>query len=276
MRKLANGKMRKIILLLALVAIALASCKKSDDGDSNGNSTADYELSADGRTLIKWKNANTTELNMEADSRLRNVNTIGKEAFKEHQNLVSITFPNNLKEIEERAFEEANLSGEVIFNTKATVAFGDKAFFHTKIRKMTFPNVKVLPDRVLSASYNLEEIHFNKIERLGYGAISWNYVKELNLENTGLTEVETVGISGCLEMKSVILPATIKIIGYDAFWHCDQLRTVTIKAVIPPALVNNPFRATRIEKIYVPKGSVEQYKRAKGWSDFSDKIQAEV
>ena len=131
MRKLGNLKMRKV-LLLALIGIALVSCRKSDD-DNNGNSTADYELSADGRTLIKWKNANTTVLDMQADEKLRNVNTIGKEAFKEHQNLQSITFPNNLKEIEERAFEEANLSGEVVFNTKATVDFGEKCFYHTTL-----------------------------------------------------------------------------------------------------------------------------------------------
>ena len=270
MRKLGNLKMRKV-LLLALIGIALVSCRKSDD-DNNGNSTADYELSADGRTLIKWKNANTTVLDMQADEKLRNVNTIGKEAFKEHQNLQSITFPNNLKEIEESAFEEASLSGTVTFNTNATVVFGDKAFFKTKIRKLSLPNVKRLPYSVLSMSYNLEELHFNKVEILGFGAIGWNYLKEINLENTGLTDIETVGISGCTEMKSVVLPATLKTIGYDAFGYCQQLKTVTINAVNPPALVNNPFRATRIEKIYVPKNSVEQYKRATFWSAFSDKI----
>ena len=42
----------KKVLLLALAVVALVGCRKSDD-DSNGNSTADYELSADGRTLIK-------------------------------------------------------------------------------------------------------------------------------------------------------------------------------------------------------------------------------
>ncbi|UZD36701.1 leucine-rich repeat domain-containing protein [Capnocytophaga ochracea] len=270
MRKLGNLKMRKV-LLLALIGIALVGCRKSDD-DNNGNSTADYELSADGRTLIKWKNANTTVLDMQADEKLRNVNTIGKEAFKEHQNLQSITFPNNLKEIEESAFEEASLSGTVTFNTNATVVFGDKAFFKTKIRKLSLPNVKRLPYSVLSMSYNLEELHFNKVEILGFGAIGWNYLKEINLENTGLTDIETVGISGCTEMKSVVLPATLKTIGYDAFWYCQQLTTITINAVNPPALVNNPFRATRIEKIYVPKNSVEQYKRATFWSAFSDKI----
>ena len=270
MRKLGNLKMRKV-LLLALIGFALVSCRKSDD-DSNGNSTADYELSADGRTLIKWKNANTTVLDMQADEKLRNVNTIGKEAFKEHQNLQSITFPNNLKEIEESAFEEASLSGTVTFNTNATVVFGDKAFFKTKIRKLSLPNVKRLPYSVLSMSYNLEELHFNKVEKLGFGAIGWNFLKEINLENTGLTDIETVGISGCTALENVILPATLNAIGHDAFWYCQQLKTVTINTVNPPALVNNPFRATRIEKIYVPKSSVEQYKRATFWSAFSDKI----
>ncbi|WP_288869273.1 leucine-rich repeat domain-containing protein [uncultured Capnocytophaga sp.] len=264
----------KNLTLFTLIFVALISCSKSDNSNTPAphRSTPDYDISADGRTLIKWKNPNTTELDMQADSELRRVNTIAKEAFKEHQNLQSITFPNNLKEIEESAFEEASLSGTVTFNTNATVVFGDKAFFKTKIRKLSLPNVKRLPYSVLSMSYNLEELHFNKVEILGFGAIGWNYLKEINLENTGLTDIETVGISGCTEMKSVVLPATLKTIGYDAFWYCQQLTTITINAVNPPALVNNPFRATRIEKIYVPKGSVEQYKRATFWSAFSDKI----
>lgn len=264
----------KNLTLFTLIFVALASCSKSDNSNTPAphRSTPDYDISADGRTLIKWKNPNTTELDMQADSELRRVNTIAKEAFKEHQNLQSITFPNNLKEIEESAFEEASLSGTVTFNTNATVVFGDKAFFKTKIRKLSLPNVKRLPYSVLSMSYNLEELHFNKVEILGFGAIGWNYLKEINLENTGLTDIETVGISGCTEMKSVVLPATLKTIGYDAFWYCQQLTTITINAVNPPALVNNPFRATRIEKIYVPKSSVEQYKRATFWSAFSDKI----
>ena len=146
--------------------------------------------------------------------------------------------PGGFVSIEESAFEEASLSGTVTFNTNATVVFGDKAFFKTKIRKLSLPNIKRLPYSALSMSYNLEELHFNKVEVLGFGAIGWNYLKEINLENTGITEIETVGISGCTELENVILPATIKVIGYDAFWYCQHLKTVTINAVTPPTLVN--------------------------------------
>ena len=265
----------KPLILFTLVFITLVSCSKSDDNSSASyHSTPDYDISIDGRTLIKWKNPNTTELDMQADSELRRVNTIAKEAFKEHQNLQSITFPNNLKEIEESAFEEASLSGTVTFNTNATVVFGDKAFFKTKIRKLSLPNIKRLPYSVLSMSYNLEELHFNKVEVLGFGAIGWNFLKEINLENTGITEIETVGISGCTALENVILPATIKVIGYDAFWYCQHLKTITINAVTPPTLVNYPFKDTSLQKVYVPKASVEKYKAAPFWKDFAAKIQA--
>ena len=266
----------KKVLLFTSIAVALISCSKSNSDHPNpakpNRSTADYELSGDGRTLIQWKNPNTTVLDMQADSELREVNTIAQEAFKEHKNLQSITFPKNLKEIGANAFEEANLSGEVLFNTAAMVDFGEKAFFNTHLKKITLPNIRVLPDRAFSSSNNLEEIHFNKISKLGFGAISWNYIKTLHLEDTGLTEIETVGISGSLEMESVILPATLTAIGYDAFWYCKKLKTVTIHATNPPTLVNNPFIAVPLEKIYVPKASVEKYKQAPFWSLFASKI----
>jgi len=123
-------------------------------------------------------------------------------------------------------------------------------------------------------SYNLEELHFNKVEILGFGAIGWNYLKEINLENTGITEIETVGISGCTEVENIVLPATIKVIGYDSFWHCKRLKTITINAVNPPTLTNYPFKDTNLQKVYVPQASVEKYKAAPFWKDFAAKIQA--
>ena len=74
----------KNLTLFTLIFVALVSCSKSDNSNTPAphRSTPDYDISADGRTLIKWKNPNTTELDMQADSELRRVNTIAKEAFK--------------------------------------------------------------------------------------------------------------------------------------------------------------------------------------------------
>ena len=75
--------MKKIFL--ALIAIAtFVACSKDKD---NGVSSSDYELSPDGLTLVKWKNDNTTALDMQADPILSKVQVIGEKAFYIHKNI---------------------------------------------------------------------------------------------------------------------------------------------------------------------------------------------
>ena len=80
------------------------------------------------------------------------------------------------------------------------------------------------------------------------------------------------------KLKEITLPETLTRIESDAFWQCIVLKKLTIKAVNPPALHINSIFDTKdksvIPTIYVPKGSVEQYKKAAGWKDFAEKIQA--
>ena len=79
-----------LILLLTLIA-----CSKSDD-DSVNVPESDYQLSPDGLTLVKWLNPLTAGVNMQADSRLREVNTIAEKAFIDCSRLQSVVFSINL------------------------------------------------------------------------------------------------------------------------------------------------------------------------------------
>ena len=75
----------KNFLLLTSIFFALMGCSKGDGDNNRANSirsTENYDISGDGRTLIKWKNPNTTSLDMQADNELRKVNTIGEGAFQ--------------------------------------------------------------------------------------------------------------------------------------------------------------------------------------------------
>ena len=70
----------KNLLLLTSIFFTLMGCSKGDGDNNRANSirsTENYDISGDGRTLIKWKNPNTTSLDMQADNELRKVNTIG-------------------------------------------------------------------------------------------------------------------------------------------------------------------------------------------------------
>lgn len=67
-------------------------------------SSDDYILSTDGLTLVKWKNKNINELDMNHDPRLRKVAFIGELAFYNCKNLTGINIPNSVTSIGRQAF----------------------------------------------------------------------------------------------------------------------------------------------------------------------------
>ena len=72
--------------------------------------TTDYDLSPDGKTLLKWKNPNTRFIDMNANPKLKEVTKIGNNAFYGSINhigdmeLVSIFIGDNVTEIGTNAF----------------------------------------------------------------------------------------------------------------------------------------------------------------------------
>ena len=101
--------MKNILLLFSVFAVF--ACKKDKGNDENVVTipASDYELSADGLTLVKWKNENTAVLNMQADAILRKVKVIGNAAFYQHKTLGSITLPEGLTDIDNIAFYKTKL-----------------------------------------------------------------------------------------------------------------------------------------------------------------------
>jgi len=129
-----------------------------------------------------------------------------------------------------------------------------------------------------------------------------------NLDNfkisSGLTIVETNGLNGYFAIDTLKLP-NLESVGDWFLWdsynivnleigdkitsiginflnmnslssvYHGKLKSVTIKAIIPPTLGSYAFsRAFAADGvIYVPSESVELYKTATNWSQFADKIQ---
>ena len=83
-------------LFLFLLFILLVGCQKEGRGHSDIPSSY-YQLSHDGLTLVKWKDQSLSYIDMQADSKLREINTIADEAFKGCKNLKGITLSDNLK-----------------------------------------------------------------------------------------------------------------------------------------------------------------------------------
>ena len=116
--------------------ITYMSLSVSEEQAQSGHSN-DYDLSPDGKTLKFWKNRSTTTLDMEADPILRNVTTIGDQAFYGQTNLTSIVFPKGLKVIGEGAFMYCGLTTLII--PENIVQIVGAAFYNNKqLTKVTF------------------------------------------------------------------------------------------------------------------------------------------
>lgn len=86
---------------------------------------------------------------------------------------------------------------------------------------------------------------------------------------TGITTVPSYAFD-YTNLESVYLPASIETIGYKAFYECKQLSSLTVYAMVPPAVENYAFSGIPESLVvYVPAASISQYQEAEGWKNFT-------
>ena len=268
--------MRKIFFLV-FITIALAACSKSNDDSANVPET-DYQLSADGLTLVKWLNPLTSGINMQADSRLREVNTIGEKAFKDCSRLQSVIFPDNLKEINTEAFAGTDLRTSVVFNSYSDVVFGERVFSNTRITSITLPKTKEMSAEIFANCTALKNITFAKTGKIGRGAFKGcTAIEQIDLSQAEAIAIGAETFAGCKRLKKVILSVTmnLKPIGDKAFANCESLENLTVLALYPPYFEGNPFQGISYPTVYVPATPddlIDIYKRDSQWKALADKI----
>ena len=189
-------------------------------------SDTDYELSADGKILLKWKNEKTLFIDMNTDPKLKDVEIIADNAFNAEINkltyqLRTFVIGDKVKDIGAKAFylctklTSVELSNE---NIRREI---------TKIKTQTFANCTHLQNVDIPSS---------------------------------VTTIEARAFTGCNRPTSVILPETVNNIVNNAFAKCDNLHTVIIRNPNAFSIGTMAFNQTLLRNIYVPSGKVEEYK----------------
>ena len=135
------------------------------------------------------------------------------------------------------------------------------------------------------------------VETIGSGSFyHCDSLRDIGL-NEGLKEIGQLAFGTCPSLTSITIPNTVEIIGeqaflsdhnlvevtigsgvtsigIEAFNYCESLTSFTIKAENPPTIGSYAFSRTPDSMvIYVPPQSVDAYKAADGWSDYSSQIQ---
>jgi cell surface protein len=156
--------------------------------------------------------------------------------------------------------------------------------------------IKVLDDFLCCSNQNVKSITFDNEMRIGieYGCFmncrnltevknaavihsisDWAFMNCVNLTAInldGIEDISKLAFSGCVKLKQVFIGEKIKYIGYNAFANCNEELSVTVTATEPPEIKYGVFDGIEHLTIKVPADSMESYKNAEGWNEYSDKI----
>ena len=210
------------------------------------------------------------------------VTTIGSYAFDSHSKLTSITIPNSVISIGERALGWTPLTSITIPNSVTNI--GANAFATTKITSINIPkyvtNIGVTPfyqcSELSAIEVDKDNLYYTSIDGVLYDkAVSILLEYPNNKSGDFVVPATVVTISeqsfdgGSLGLNSITLPASVSNIGFWAFTNCTNLTNVTVEWTTPLPVFDVFVNANTTNAIlHVPTGTKALYQAAPVWKDF--------
>lgn len=117
-----------------------------------------------------------------------------------------------------------------------------------------------------------------------YGMVQEQLIQIDNVAGCNLTEyiipenalfTQNYALSGLKNLKRLVIHDKFLAFGLEVFSVLKKLETIVCYSDNPPSF--NPdetFTSSSLKEIKVPKGSIDKYKKADGWKEFSDIIMA--
>lgn len=233
------------------------------------------------------------------------ITSIPNSMFDSCYGLTEVVISNSIKDIGKNAFYYCNLTKLILGENVETI--GQAAFRGADIKDINIPNnVTSIGGGVFGECHYLERIVIpSSVEEIGEGVFNYCYelesiiVDEDNMyydsrENCNaiietnsntliagcsktiipndVISIAANAFYGCKELTSIIIPKNVISIGGYAF-YCNggKLEKITCKAKNPPTCSKSTFSGvSKSIPVHVPESSVEAYRAAEGWSEFTN------
>lgn len=226
------------------------------------------------------------------NNKVYRVTAVGKKAFVNDTNLTDVVMPSGLTKIDDFAFEGCTSLRSIIFPGNK-VAFGSGTFFRcTAIENVTLGgDWTTLDMKVFRWSKRLQYINLPaKMEKIT-NMKSLKYLKEITVDvnnrtftaidgvlydkgattllccprnygsyltvPTGVLEVRWGAIGDCQNIKTVVLPTTLKLLSYREFADMQSLKQIVMKN--PTPIITAQKNNERYFLLIIPDNSVNIY-----------------
>lgn len=112
----------------------------------------------------------------------------------------------------------------------------------------------------------------NSITSIGYRAFCRCTLLESITIPEAITKIESGLFFGCSSLTSFTIPRNVTEIDGNAFYDCTGLTSITCKAITPPLMraLEVFYNVDKSIPLYVPAESIESYKAAFQWKDFTN------
>ena len=207
--------------------------------------------------------------------------SIGSSAFGGCSGLTSIIIPESVSSIENYVFSGCTSLKKLVIedreNTLTLGSNGSESLFSSCPLEEIY-----IGGNISFSSGNTNLLSSNNKKTLRHLQISGTKTEISSEEFSGCTELRTVRIGNsvtnignsafkdCSKLYSLEFGSKVKTIGSESFSGCRNMKRIISRAQIPPtcgslALYDiDKFECT----LYVPKGTVEDYRGATPWVDF--------
>ncbi len=215
------------------------------------------------------------------------VTTIGELAFGLCYSLQSAYLGYGVETIGMGAFHACNQLTKFVCHSPKAVEVGewyvdeaDYILSCTKLDTIIAPaaifNIPETVWQYLAKDIRYVQISGGKLTTDAFAVInrSFDKLQTLDIAAATNTEISNNAFKGSYKLETLSLPASLQTIGGSAFSGCAKLQKITCLATVPPTIEANTFyEVSREIPVLVPEASLEAYKAAPYWSEFTN-IQA--